>query len=317
MKISSDDKAYCCHKDCGQCGGGGCKNDPLGGNNCCGSIIEADGRVCSSEGTVAPCIYSDKKYAECKTDVNRESTSGPNNECETADDCCKGYDCLVNLRRQLVPGPSVSYCTIAWGNVDTKGCCVKNGGIPDIHGSTCCDSACGTCGGSSCGLLPGGKDNCCAGVIRRNTAADKCPLQPFSGTPPCAVDTMFCSEGILSPNGEVCCDSDCGSCGGAGCKARPGGRECCAAGIMDYCDHSGSITCKVPHFCMDGIVNPENTICCPASCGSCGGTGCEARPGGSQCCETGASNAGTCETFEQTGCELPWVPVVLTCPPYC
>ncbi|CAN0456210.1 unnamed protein product, partial [Scytosiphon promiscuus] len=33
-----------------------------------------------------------------------------------------------------------------------------------------------------------------------------------------------CSNGLAGlQNGNVCCDLDCGTCGGAGCATRPGG----------------------------------------------------------------------------------------------
>merc|ERR1711981_1488356 len=34
----------------------------------------------------------------------------------------------------------------------------------------------------------------------------------------------------------------------------------------------------------DGIVSGDGTSCCPPSCGTCGGSGCKARPGGIDCC---------------------------------
>jgi len=37
--------------------------------------------------------------------------------------------------------------------------------------------------------------------------------------------------------------------------------------------------------CLTGV--PGGTVCCAASCGTCGGTGCSARPGGAEACCTG------------------------------
>lgn len=38
-------------------------------------------------------------------------------------------------------------------------------GIPSPNGKACCSLACGTCGGQGCDNRPGGKENCCSGVI--------------------------------------------------------------------------------------------------------------------------------------------------------
>jgi hypothetical protein len=50
-----------------------------------------------------------------------------------------------------------------------------------------------------------------------------------------------CSHGIAS--GIVCCAASCGSCGGSGCQARPGGSSmCCLGRVRDskvYCEENG------------------------------------------------------------------------------
>ena len=41
-----------------------------------------------------------------------------------------------------------------------------------------------------------------------------------------------CQNGIISNDGGVCCDTSCGTCGGAGCENRPGGGSgCCTSNI--------------------------------------------------------------------------------------
>lgn len=50
-------------------------------------------------------------------------------------------------------------------------------------------------------------------------------------------------------NGQVCCASQCGTCGGSGCGGRPGGAaECCSSPILssgDYCDETLTAPCII------------------------------------------------------------------------
>ena len=102
----------------------------------------------------------------------------------------------------------------------------------------------------------------------------------------------FCKDGVLSTNGEFCCAASCGSCGGSGCSQRPGGAEaCCTGRIQDSgrsCQ-SKSAPCVMPDTsaCDDGLLSSNGEVCCAASCGSCGGSGCSQRPGGASACCTG------------------------------
>ena len=41
---------------------------------------------------------------------------------------------------------------------------------------------------------------------------------------PCCAEGQQCSNGLAGvQNGDVCCDADCGTCGGRGCGGRTGG----------------------------------------------------------------------------------------------
>lgn len=290
MKVNNETppKAFCCHKDCVVCGGPSCGTDVLGAANCCGGQIEKNGRKC---GVVdgPPCMYPEAKYAQCATHEDRHDMNGPTTSCSTDADCCKGYACEA--------GECVYY--------EPKTNCCPGGGILDGLGRTCCDSGCGECGGPSCGTRPGGADNCCSGVIMAKEGPNLCTTDAVT---PCVVESNFCATGVANPSGEYCCDSACGTCGGAGCGSRPGGDECCGSYIeaaFDYCAHSGDVTCKIPKYCMDGIINEGNTICCESQCGTCGGAGCASRPGGSAAC-CGAGINSVCSGFDDTACNLPW-----------
>ena len=49
-----------------------------------------------------------------------------------------------------------------------------------------------------------------------------------------AEDTVFCVRGLKggATDPGACCPSKCKTCGGPGCSARPGGRQCCRNGIV-------------------------------------------------------------------------------------
>lgn len=58
-------------------------------------------------------------------------------------------------------------------------------------------------------------------------------------------------------------------------------------------------------YCSNGILDPP--VCCAASCGQCGGSGCGSFPGGAtQCCYSQIFNSGViCQTSSDTVCVVP------------
>ena len=189
-----------------------------------------------------------------------------------------------------VPGPGVADPTCA------------NGILKD---NICCMSICQSCGGVGCSLRPGSGSGCCGGTIlatQESCAVSSAPCFIEEDTGPTPTPPPIspgdpdptCSTGILK--GTTCCDSACELCGGPGCSLRPGGSgNCCGNQILatqESCNVS-SPPCYmedepvVPSdpTCSFGIISGD--ICCPSGCGSCTGTGCGSRPGGSsQCCAT-------------------------------
>ena len=136
-----------------------------------------------------------------------------------------------------------------------------------------------------------------------------------------------CADGIVHTNPtdeqeRTCCKSSCGTCGGGGCSARPGGPlRCCPAAIR----RSGRL-CVTPRMtgcvlplrshqssmpCADGIVYHASKlhppVCCKGTCGTCGGTNCSRRVGGRrECCIPAILRRNvTCTTPATTGCVLP------------
>ena len=66
----------------------------------------------------------------------------------------------------------------------------------------------------------------------------------------------MCANGVHSTRTEhLCCDSQCGSCGGAGCEARKGGKaRCCATGLTYAnltCAHEAQTACLLPQHASD------------------------------------------------------------------
>ena len=106
----------------------------------------------------------------------------------------------------------------------------------------------------------------------------------------CGCTDHTCEFGIIKDN--ICCSAECGSCGGTGCGALPGGgSNCCGGPIVESglsCD-DGVAPCVIQPetdndpTCKFGL--EKDNICCPPECGTCGGSGCGSLPGGgSNCC---------------------------------
>lgn len=61
-------------------------------------------------------------------------------------------------------------------------------------------------------------------------------------------------------------------------------------------------------YCSSGILSPQKTVCCAASCGQCGGPSCQKRPGGgSKCCKGRIAKAknNMCKHSEDEACLMP------------
>lgn len=58
-------------------------------------------------------------------------------------------------------------------------------------------------------------------------------------------------------------------------------------------------------WCLDGI--SDSDACCPASCGVCGGRGCQKRPGGDNCCGGVLLGGRNCTDPHDTACRCPFV----------
>eukprot|EP00419_Tripos_fusus_P025424 CAMPEP_0172707542 /NCGR_PEP_ID=MMETSP1074-20121228/50029_1 /TAXON_ID=2916 /ORGANISM="Ceratium fusus, Strain PA161109" /LENGTH=198 /DNA_ID=CAMNT_0013530367 /DNA_START=104 /DNA_END=701 /DNA_ORIENTATION=+ len=113
--------------------------------------------------------------------------------------------------------------------------------------------------------------------------------------------------------GKLCCNRMCGTCGGPGCEKRPGGAtQCCANPINaagNVCRSDSDVHCVIEAHpkCESGILDFFKNVCCPKSCGKCGGRGCETRPGGPRACCTQniEPTRRICQTSGETKCIMP------------
>ena len=54
-------------------------------------------------------------------------------------------------------------------------------------------------------------------------------------------------DGIPNSSGSVCCGKNCGTCGGSGCRNRPGGAtKCCSGEITKTCGLNQKAPCRPP-----------------------------------------------------------------------
>jgi len=79
------------------------------------------------------------------------------------------------------------------------------------------------------------------------------PPAPYNG---------WCHFGVLDKKGRVCCDAECGQCGGSGCGSRPGGgSRCCTSRVMSrgrQCSDGSDVDCLVAPGPVALIADQEN-----------------------------------------------------------
>ena len=122
----------------------------------------------------------------------------------------------------------------------------NNGIIGGSGDDVCCPTECGSCGGEGCSSRPGGYDNCCLSGVRPNSRS--CNIE----SAPCNIDNdndkyfLNCLIGVGAS--DVCCQLECGTCGGSECSSRPGGySSCCLAGVREsdkFC-HDNVAPCRL------------------------------------------------------------------------
>eukprot|EP00903_Cladosiphon_okamuranus_P011266 g10624.t1 len=341
----------CCPNSCGACGGSGCSGRDggdifSGGEACCKGGVEKLDRICSS--TVgAPCIVSDEPPPPTPAPVTEEQMCSAGIPGILANDICCPNSCRscggVGCSRRDGGGSFTGKEACCGGGVKELGricsstvgapCIVSDdltcvAGVPGILANdVCCPNSCGSCGGVGCSRRDGGgsftgKEACCRGGVKTldricsSTVGAPCIVSddPPAPTPAPVTEEEeeMCSAGIpgILAN-DVCCPNSCGACGGVGCGRRDGGDDftgsqaCCGGGVRGLnrvCSASVGAPCVVSETkeetCATGVPGIlVSDVCCPSSCGACGGSGCSKRDGGDfsgsqACCGSGVRRLG-------------------------
>eukprot|EP00752_Nemacystus_decipiens_P012710 g11261.t2 len=172
-------------------------------------------------------------------------------------------------------------------------------GLPGYEASNvCCPLSCGTCGGDGCSQLGEG---CCTSDVK--DSGDLCSetmAAPCNIDGDVVVDDQTCSNGLPGYEAsDVCCPLSCGTCGGRGCSQL--GEGCCTSDVKDsgdLCSETMAAPCNIDddvvvdgQTCSNGVPGYEaSNVCCPLSCGTCGGSGCSQL--GEGCCTSDVKDSG-------------------------
>lgn len=185
-----------------------------------------------------------------------------------------------------------------------------------VRSDVVCPKMCGQCGGSNCNKKPGGGSNCCVSEVESSRRSCETHMPPCvrSGLPGMGKDLYRMPKarpvpppppaGMYSGAGP---SSRSGSGGGSsrgsqGSSFGANTPESGSSGGEESLDgDNGSDTgSSPPPSTMKrgrGAVCRGN-ICCPKSCGRCGGRGCGRRPGGQSCCISVVKKLGrNCDRF--------------------
>ncbi|HWE30601.1 MAG TPA: hypothetical protein VHB97_21490 [Polyangia bacterium] len=189
-----------------------------------------------------------------------------NGSCIASGSCCTAADCASP------PAPAACYagkCATAGGSCSYA---VKTGSV--VCGSTCCNAINGTCN-NSCVLT------CTAGFANCNgDPSDGCETNLG------AAGKKLCSNGACVPVGTCCSSSECTTPPSPAACYKAAGTCSGPGGTCMYTENSGSQICN------------NNTTCCNAIDGMCGGT----------CGLTCTSGYFDCNANPADGCETACAP---------
>mmetsp|Transcript_19570 Transcript_19570/g.27529 ORF Transcript_19570/g.27529 Transcript_19570/m.27529 type:complete len:628 (+) Transcript_19570:188-2071(+) len=294
--ILDSNGSYCCPASCEWCGGSSCDTRPGGAANCCTSQIE---RSCDDND--APCKINPSSYDSNICPGSGILDSSGKICCTLSCGRCGGEGC------DKLPGGASNCCTsqiteLCDGSDPTKVPCVlteietsdlcPDEGIINSTGEFCCPKGCLTCGGIYCSSGPLGLLNCCTSQIYSSCDEGQLPCKITSNEDDENDFPQYAScptGGIPSSSGAHCCPESCGTCGGEGCDTRPGGSSACCTSSFERPCIDNFLPCVMTEDSMcplGGIYDVEAEYCCPSTCGSCGGLGCDKRPGGVESCCT-------------------------------
>merc|ERR1711939_1251794 len=247
----------CCPKSCGTCGGPGCASFPGGTSECCVGNgykygITASKKSCSDN--APPCIIMGDAPATPTTEM--AAVAAPACAAVGKSDMCS--EACVSTCRGSAPGFKVAGCV-------TESYCSAGGAPSWAVGSVC------TCPKTKAPLVPtcdaADKSDLCVGYACSSTCRGSapgfkvtgCAIEKYCTTPPSWAQTSLCSCPSAKPEPPPAPATGQGSCPADGIEGKV------AAAFAQTVGGS--------------------KVCCPKSCGTCGGPGCASFPGGtSECC---------------------------------
>jgi hypothetical protein len=254
----------CCPEECGTCAGVACGSRPGGSTNCCAQGVMPKNEACSSTGA-GPCVLTTDMPAEATTtemvapstelEASPTELAGVAPACDAIGQSAMCDEACVSTCRGLAPGFKVagcateSYCTAAppsWAKGSVCTCPPTKAPLVPTCDAADKSSLCSTACKSTCrGDTPGFKVAGCAD-------------QSYCTTPPSWAQTSLCSCPTAKPEPPPPPATSQGSC---------------TAGI------EGKVAAEFAQT-VGGT-----KVCCPSSCGTCGGPGCASFPGGKdECC---------------------------------
>ncbi|CAM9864281.1 unnamed protein product [Pylaiella littoralis] len=303
-------KNICCVEGCGQCGGSGCSTVAgFTAEECCTASIEAGGVLCSDSGA-APCIIDEDTAVPAPAPVAETplATMAP----------VAPPMAPPTMPETMAPmAPPTMPETMAPMAPPT---------MPETMAPVAPPMAPPTMPETMAPVAPPMAPPTMPETMAPMAAPTAAPTMPEPVAPPMAAPvaapmdsegmTFVCAGDAGVARGGFCCEASCGTCGGSGCGDRGNGKEsCCTKSIeeagklcsdtmMAPCvmgDEMDMETSPMANFaCMGDAGILRGDICCEASCGTCGGTGCAKRGNGAEsCCTNKIEAAG--KTCSETG----------------
>ena len=289
-KFTTDGGAFaCCPASCGSCGGGGCENRAGGMSQCCVYSLVAANVKCQDSTSVA-CIVAGNQAEETLETVKVEEPKGEKPQAPKVE--VPKAEPKVQPKHEPKHEPKDEKPKV----LTLHGFC--SDGIPNRLAAehqaatgggafACCPSVCGVCGGIGCERLTGGPKLCCTyGLVGINETCTN------ASSVACIVPSVIPLDSMRdavdsAQHVHIASPPDP--------KEQPVSKEQSAGESSVTAGPPETSTAVADGSCQDGILRGLEAAdqavtggafaCCPASCGSCGGGGCESRAGGmSRCC---------------------------------
>lgn len=181
-----------------------------------------------------------------------------------------------------------------------------------VRSNVVCPKTCGQCGGSNCSKKPGGGSNCCVSQVQNSRRSCETHMPPcirsrlpgmgnnlykmpkYRPVPPPPPAGMYSGSGPNSRSG-----SGGGSPGGSSGGSKSNSGPLKEKDLPDKNESSDKPSPRPPSGTKGGSgAICRGKICCPQSCGQCGGSGCNRRPGGQNCCMSTVKKLGrSCDRY--------------------